>query len=164
MAVMTASGWEAAGVVVVLRTWRPWGPQGGRQAMVQLNLAATNFGNGAELYPTDGVPPPNPSLVGFRDHISYIIPISPFLPAAGPGAGPSLPQTAVAWGCVPPTFGASGTGNYQCRLRLFANRAPTLLPGAEATYVGQVEFTTGYNASTIFGNAVRSAYGIFVEG
>lgn len=162
---MTASGWYPSDVTV-LRSWRPWGPEGQRQNLVQLQLEATNFGGGADTYPTDGIPAPDPSVVGFRENISYIIPVSPFFAKAGPGAGPSLNGGAMVWGCFPPTFGASGAGtNNACKLRFAAIRLATTVsggPGAEATDIRQREFVTLYTASTMFSTDALVAYGIFV--
>lgn len=161
---MTASGWYPSNILVI-KSWRPWGPNAMRQALVQMQVEATNFGGGADTYPTEGIPAPEPSKVGFRECIEYIIPLGPFTRVSGPGA-PSLPAKAIPWGCEPPTFGASGGGtDITCRLKLFCVRFSTAVSvgaGAEATYTGQAEFPSAYTASSIFSTDTMKAYGIFV--
>lgn len=161
---MTVSGWYPSNVQV-LRSWRPWGPQGLRHALVELQMLATNFAAGAACYPTDGIPAPGPTLVGMRESIEYIIPISPFTRVSGSGQ-PSLPARSIPWGCQPPTYGVSGgTVSNPVRIRVFGNRFSTAVSagaGAEATYTQQVEYATLYTASTIFTTDAMKAYGIFV--
>ena len=164
---ITASGWAAGSAtdgsgaaVQVLRTWRPWGPQGGRHALVQLNFAASNFGDASGGYPTNGIPAPNPSLVGFRDHISYIIPVSPFFRKKGPGVltGP------VIWGCVPPTYGAS-TGTAQVNTCFIRVMSPFTVTGsASDVQLKMQEAASSVVVSTLFSSDVMTAYAVFVEG
>lgn len=161
---MTASGWYPSNVQV-LRSWRPWGPHGLRQALVEMQMLATNFGGGGDFYPTNGIPAPAPTLVGFRESIEYIIPVSPFMRVSGNGM-PSLPANALPWGCQPPTYGVSGgTVSNPVRIRVFSNRFSTAVSagaGAEATYTRQVEYCTLYTASSVFSTDAMKAYGIFV--
>lgn len=161
---MTASGWYPSNVQV-LRSWRPWGPRGQRQNLVELQLNATNFNGGAACYPTNGIPAPGPTLVGLRESIEYIIPISAFQRVSGAGQ-PSLPARALQWGCQPPTYGVSGgTVTNPVKIRVYGVRIATGATGgagAEATYISPAEFVTLYTASTIFSTDALKAYGIFV--
>lgn len=156
---MTATGWDApdatggfGAAVRVLNTWRPYGPGSRRVALVQLTLAATNFGNGAGVYPGEGVPAPSPSTVGFRNNIDYIIPLSPFSLVTGAGR-------ILSWGCVPQTYAASGavTGP---RLRFTGLNGAT--PSAGATY--QLEAVSSLQAQVLLSTSVMMAHALFVGG
>lgn len=154
---MTASGWEcpsgnAGAAVQILDKWRPWGPGGRRMALVQLNLTATNFGNGAHVYPGEGIPAPAPSLVGFRECVDYIIPLGPFVGATAIGR-------SLVWGSTPPTYGVSGgtvsTGN---RIRVQGLGGAT--PSGGPTY--QLEAVSTLAATDLFTTNVYQTNAIFV--
>lgn len=166
MADMTASGWYPSNVEV-LRSWRPWGPQSLRHALVEMRAHATSFGNGAHLVPREGVPAPLPSTVGFRESIEYIIPVQPFVVASGAAAGDRFLQ----WGCAPPTYGASG-GTVSTGPRLmFLNPVFSLRVSGEVSAANGVTFAgaswhqqavSALAASDLFTTSLMKGVGIFV--
>ncbi len=150
MADMTASGWYASNVRVI-KSWRGWGPGVAKQSLVEMVLEATNFGGGAHLYPGDGIPAPAPSLVGFQHAVEYIIPVSPF-------HGTTAAARWIPWGCVPPTFGASGgTVSTGAKIRMQGLIGAT--PSGGPTYMLEQVSTA---ASTLFSTDTYRAFGIFV--
>ena len=168
MADMTATGWDAAGAVNVIQRMRPWGPQGGRQALVQLNFTATNFLDGAHVYPSNGIPAPSPSTMGFPNRLHYIIPTSPFFAAGGAGT-PTVPVRIMPWGFVVPTGGVSGTTPRNAGfIRIFGVRTATDFSvsahTAEPVLNGTVqlrELTTAVAASDIGVTGITyTAYGL----
>lgn len=105
MAAMTATGWDAAGSVNIIKQQRRCGPGGGHRALVQLVFNPTNFGDGADTYPSNGVPCPSPSNFGMSV-LSYLIPMSQLMRTAN---GPTtFTSRCFPWSCVPPTWGTSG--------------------------------------------------------
>lgn len=154
MVAMTASGWEAAGAVNILQTFRPAGPGMQRRALVQLVLSATNFGNGAHLYPSgNGIPLPAPTLVGFREYISYVIPLGPF-------AAVGLNTRHISWGAVPPSGGASGSATPAGSPLMRVAGLMGATPSGGPTY--QLEAVTTLAASTLFTTNAMQANAIFV--
>lgn len=153
---MTATGWDPAGAVNIVRRHRPWGPNGERQNVIQLNFTATNFGDGAHVYPSAGIPAPGPSTCGLREYISYMIPFGPFMLAGGAGA-PSVPVHMLPWGVMVPTGGVSGAvaPRNSPLIRVFTVRTGTDATGgagAEPLLGGIVklrEFTTAVVVSDI---------------
>lgn len=151
MAEMTASGWYPSNVKVI-KAWRPWGPNTPRHALVKLQMEATNFGGGAHLYPYRGIPCPDPSLVGFRDHIDYVIPVQHFTHVTKAG-------NYLSWSCTPPTGGVSG-GTVSTGPRIRVRGAFGATPSQGPTSV--LEAVTTMAASTLFTTDTMSAVGIFV--
>lgn len=151
MADMTASGWYPSNVKVI-RSWRPWGPQAMRHALVKFTMEATNFGGGAHVYPGEGIPVPFPSTVGFRESIEYVIPVQHFYGVTAKGR-------FLTWGCNPPTYGGSGgTVSTGARIRIGAglNTSPSQGP----SYA--LEAVSTLAASTLFTTDTMTAIGIFV--
>ena len=150
MADMAASGWVASDISI-LKSMRSWGPGNQRAALVQINMAASNWGT--EVYPGEGIPAPLPSMVGFREYIDYIIPLGAF-------TGAVAVTRWVGWGCVPPTYGVSGgTVSTGVRLKVagFINSAvPT---DANAS---PLEAVSSMAATTLFTNNIMRAHAIFV--
>lgn len=165
MADMTATGWDASGAIVILKQSRPWGANQERENLVQLNFRATNFGDGAAVYPSAGIPAPAATTAGFREHISYIIPFGPFARSGGGGAGVTIAGQAYAWSAVVPTGGVSGTTPRNAPLiRLFGVANPTALGGADQVFLALKECPTTRAASDIVptGAIDLTAYALFV--
>lgn len=159
MADMSASGWYPSNVQVI-RSWKQWGVGNLRQSLVQLTMEATQFGGGAQLVPLEGIPAPLPSTVGLRQAIEYIIPVSPFYHTTQ-AAGRFL-----TWGCVPPTYGASGgTVSTGCRIKIMDPQVRISGSASAANGITSVLFTQGVSgraASDVFTTDTMRAYGIFV--
>lgn len=153
MPAMTATGWDAAGAITILKTYRPYGPQQQRQALVQLVLTATNFGNGAHFYPSSpGIPLPSPTRVGFRESIDYVIPLGALVGATGI-------SRYVMWGCQPPTGGVSGTTpGLTPGMRVAGLVGAT--PSGGPTYI--LEAVTTLAASTLFTTNALQTFALFV--
>lgn len=182
MADMTASGWEPAGAVVILQKSRANGARVGRRALVQLNMRASWFGTGAVNFPSDGVPAPAPSLVGFRKAISYIIPLGPFVGAAGVGpsvvsvsdasalAAGGLGRKVLPWGCVVPSAGTAEHDNGSPYLRFLGGPPVATAAGGASPSLGNAgSFTRGLTTeiavtTVIVTGITLTAYAIFVEG
>lgn len=161
---MTASGWYPSNVQVI-KSWRPWGPKGQRQSLVQMTINATNFGGGAHLIPGEGIPAPLPTLVGFRESIDYIIPVSPFIHTTrAPGHAAS--GWSLQWGCLPPTYGVSG-GTVSTGPRLTVQLAMIRVSGTVSAANGVTQPILYAGGSVVaatdnFTTDTMRAYGIFV--
>lgn len=161
---MTASGWYPSNVQVI-KSWRPWGPKGQRQSLVQMTIQATNFSGGAAVIPGEGIPAPLPSTVGFRESIDYILPVSPFIHVTRV-AGHAASGWSLNWGCLPPTYGVSG-GTVSTGPRLTVALAQVRVSGEVSAANGT---TRPWNyaggsvvaASDNFTTDTMRAYGIFV--
>lgn len=106
MAVMTATGWDPARAITIIKRTRRFGARVSKRVLIQMEFNPTNFGDGAQTYPSNGMPCPSPSTVGLNS-IYYIIPISPFVRTAGNGPT-TFTSRAFPWGCAVPTWGTSG--------------------------------------------------------
>lgn len=151
MADMTASGWYPSNVQVV-REFRQWGAGNLNGSLVQLTMEATQFGGGAQVYPGSGIPAPFPSTVGLRQAIEYIIPVSPFRHVTRAGR-------VLSWGCLPPTYGASG-GTVSTGCAIVMQGLDGASPSGGPTYL--LEAVSTLAASTLFTTDTMRAYGIFV--